>query len=341
MNTVQGVIACMDNNASYRIVIQPVRSLDLTLDDDLEWEFGIDQSSSCTGLAMKGIIPETKTLKYVILLDVWRDKHLTKTDFYRDLYYLLRKLMSGMKVTMCINEIPVPGKYRNAGDVLRELRGRLHEWVESIPELESALIDEILPQSWKSLIVNKSKGTGRFNVKKEVAADIVDIYPLLRQYWVDYTGDDYDSFDALGILEGYQRYSFAPDGTRLISGPLEKKHDTLVCYHWVKVTDLKTPGYIAGLFGGDFYGMKPELLTYNVRNNFATNARIASTKFDRVMTVVPESELEPLHWKYGIDVTSKEYCMLAFIYRKGALTRAWYNYLTEEIFPWNEVIYGE
>lgn len=332
--TVCGMILADYGNRAVPIMRESIDSFSLGLTKDTTWKIGIDQSTSCTGIAFK-----SDDGKFVVLLDVHRDRSEDRLVFYRSLKYLLRRLANGIRFTLIVNEKPVPSKYRTAGDVLREFLGRLNEWIEDTPEFSSVRHGSLYPQTWKSLVMDKSKGKNRSNVKAEVALDVAERYPGLMQYYDSYPYSDYDSFEALGILDGYLMYAFDKDGNAMICGTVERTHKSFVCYDWVDNSMLNS-NYFKNLFGEFIVLYQPVVLTYNERYNFYTNVRMASSNNKAVCTILPRSELQPFQWKYGLDIKDKSKSLVVFIYKKRDLTRS--DILTlSNIFKYKEEIFGE
>lgn len=335
MNYVSGVIGCPKLNRAVDIPTEALSTFNLVLDEKKEWLVGLDQSTSCTGIALLA-----KDLDYVILLDVKRDKRMQKEVYYRELKYLLRRLFKSQKINMLIMEKPVPSKYRSAGDVLREFKGYVSAWLDEIPELEETLFDSLFPQSWKSLVLDPQKGKGRFKDKTCTADDLCDLFPCIRSYFVRYPYTDYDSFDALGIIYGYLRYAFTPDGVPMICGSKENSHTSFVGYCWVPIEWIHSGKVLKQILGFCCNAYKPRFLAYNLSYNRYENIRMASSNNDIIYTILPESELLDMQWRYGIDPDDKNHVMLMFVIRKGAYTKGELKTL-EGILKWNELVYGK
>lgn len=334
MNVISGVIGLPKRNRELPIDRCSVDSFNLKLTNDT-WMIGIDQSTTNSGIALI-----SAKLDFVILLDLHRDKNLEKKIFYRDFFYLLRKLVDGKNIKLLVLEKPVPSKYRNAGNVLRELKGHLDDWIEMIPEFENTYLGELYPQSWKSVVVNTGKGKNRFNDKQAIASDLVDMFPCLERYYLTYPYSDYDSFDALGILLGYLQLAFDSDGNPAIYSSTEKKHVSFVCYKEVKKSELDDPMFLHNLFGMAYGQFKPEFRSFNSRFSLYKNIRMASSSGKNFYTMIPRTEYTQFQWKFGVDPDDKEKVLLMFIFRRGNLSRSDANTL-KSIFEWNEDVYGE
>lgn len=329
MNTVTGIVTLPKRNKYVMLPGQYIDSFELDLAGG-EWNLGIDQSTSCTGLCL-----ERTDGFFRVLLDVSRDKALETKRFYRDLFKILAKLAKGCSFKYVIMEKPAP-KDMYASRVLQELKGRVEEWVGMIPEFEDAVVDSLFPQTWKSYMVDKSKGKNRHRDKLAVAEDISERFPLLLPYYVHYPYTDYDSFDACGILNGYMQYAFNSVGEPQIHGSIEKRHVSVVGYRWV---DSAKVGENSEAFSCFCACHRPEVLAFNERYNLHENIRMASSSHEFVITILPKQLLQPFMWKYDIDI-DEDKTMVMYVLRKGKFSSADMA-LFKEAVPWNEEVFNE
>lgn len=332
--TVSGVILMPSTGKVVNIRPGGIDDFRLVLTKDAAWKIGVDQSTRCTGVALK-----SDDCKFVVLMDLRRDHAESRDTFYRSLKYFFRRLAKGNKFSLIVNEKPVPAKFRNSQEILRELLGRLNEWIDDIPEFSGVKHAAVFPQVWRSLVVDKSKGKKRSNIKSEIAADIVDMYPGLESYYMNYPDSGYDSFEALGILDGYLRYAYDDDGMELICGTIEKTHHALVCFDWVDNERLRS-NYLQDVFGDAIWCYKPLLLKYNRRYSFYENVRMASSNHPAVFTIVPRDELQAFQWEFNIDISDEGKSLAAFIFKKRDFPRSAIKVL-EHLFDRRKEVLGE
>lgn len=274
--------------------------------------------------------------------DLHRDKSLPDRVFYKELKEFLVRLVANKKVRMLVYEKPVPNrKFQTAQRMLYELKGRLEEWIYDIPELEAAsIIDSVFPQTWKSLVMDKSKGKNRSNDKLEIARDLIDLYPALREYGMSYPYTDYDGFDSLGILTGFKRYAFNKAGMEQIHGTIEKKHIAAVFYYAAdkdkSFTDVRTEAF--GIYHVFECLWPMKFLAYNLGYKLTQNIRMASSGQVPVMTMLPPTEHQYLKWSFNMDVENKN--VFAFIFRKSYLSKNNYDAFCD-VLPCNQEVYGE
>lgn len=333
----KGVLAKPGTDKYILIPARPCKSFNVTLTHGVPWYMGIDQSTSCTGIALMDGHSE-----FVMLLDVIRDKNAPIDEYYRDLRRLLGRLAKGQRFDLIANERPVPtDKKKYTRDVLTEFLGRLNSWLDDIEEFDGAQREQLFPQVWKSLVVDKSKGPHRSNVKEEIARDLVDKYPELYYYFHFEHTKDYDSFDALGILTGAIQYAFTADGYPKIHGSKEKRHVSLVLYDWIDWDpELSFDDNVRNAIIDNIDVFSPYILHYNDRYSLHDNIRMASSNYNCTATVLPKSELMPFKWKYGIDPEDDSKRLLALILKRGEFTSGIIN-SAKRVYPWHEEVYDE
>lgn len=334
---VQGTIVMPKCDKDSIIPETSAKQFSLILKKDISWYVGIDQSTSCTGIALV-----SNEGSFVVLLDVKRDKNAPKEEYFRDLRRILINLFKNQSITVIANELPVPDKSKRfSQSVLTEFLGRLNAWLDDIPELEDAQRGQLFPQVWRSYVVDKSKGPHRSTIKAEVAQDLVDNYPGLEYYYKFYHTDDYDSFDALGIILGYIRYAFTDDGYPRIHGIKEKRHVSLVLYDWIDWDESEAfeKNVQLGL-GDNLQAFEPYILRYNDNYSLHDNIRMASSNYNCVATILPHDELLQFKWKYGVNTDEPNKQMMAIIMRRGEYTNGFVN-SAKKAYPWNEEVFDE
>lgn len=324
MTTLTGIIANVKNGKYSIVQKMPVKDFKLKLNANAAWRIGIDPASRYTGLAIMDV-----EKNFVILLDVKRDTIANKEEYYNDLYYLIKRLVTGITFDRVVSEKPFTGGFSRASDVLIALMGKIEEWVASIPELAASDFQLINPNVWKSRVIDKSKGKGRFNMKGAIAEDLCDAFPVLRPYFELGIGGDFDSFDALGILLGYDLYAYTDDGRKRISGTKEKTHKSFVGYQWVNSDEIG-PDFAQKTLGLMAQYLKPEILEYNEDYSFAENVMMATTNNDAVISIVPDKLLQQFQWKFGIDVSDKSRCLIMFAFRCGHFSLSEMDYLRSQ-----------
>lgn len=330
MTEVSGVITCTSPERVIPVSQSPLNKLSIRLNTNCTWDIGIDQSTRCTGICV-----QSTDGRFQILFDAHRDGAMLGKDFYKDLFNFLKRLVCGQNVRLVVLERPAP-KAMYASRVLEELKGHVEEWLNQIPELEDAKSDALFPQTWKSYVVDKSKGKNRANDKWAISADLCDRFPLLSDYREHYPYTDYDSFDACGILNGYLSYAYTQSGDEKIHGIKEKRHVSLVGYKWVNKAAVQD---VLGDFDQYFLN-KIKILVYNRNFNLHDNIRMASSNYKASMTVLPRGELDQFMWKYGIDPEDEDSIMAMFVFRKGQFGSADLRTI-EAILPWHEEVYDQ
>ena len=330
MAVVSAVVSYRSKNFSHILPPEKDYAFGIKLPKDKIFDIGIDQSSSCTGIAISSTDDDLN-----ILIDV-RNDSFDKNTFYRELKGILYRLIADRKVRdiTCEDPPPVKGK-KYASTVLLELRGRLEAWIEEIDELRNGNFDSIFPQTWKSLVVDKSKGKNRSNIKECIADDICDIYPEFRKYKNVYATKDYDGFDAFGILLGHKRYAYTEDGIPLICGKVESRHTSFVGYRYVDVDEIKA-GKVNDFLGKALTIFKPAYRMYNGRYNKYQNIRMATSNRDCTYTIMPDKEFNVLRWQYDLEPKEGN-VLMAYMFNYSHYPQATKTAL-KSIFPMHEEV---
>lgn len=339
MSVIAGTVYVKSANKLFDVRPTDLQDFSIQLNDKTSYMVGIDQSTTCTGIA----VVDTK-FNFYIIFDLKRENE-EKTVYLRNLKYFLGRLFNGVEVSMIIHEEPVPSNYApTSHSVLTELRGKLREWISEIPALNKAELHSMYPQTWKTNIVTKEYAEKIgvpvkkiFNSKAKMADRICDLYPFFRPYRNKHFSIDYDAFDAVGILMGWLRYSRDDKGRPRICGIREKRHVSMVCYAYITLEELKRYGCYANLLGNVKWEIEPLLLMYNTNYTKHENIRMASSNWDAVVTVLPNSQISATCWKFGLEQDNRK-IMLMYVFRKGKYKKS----VIEEIkyaLPNNEEVY--
>lgn len=334
MALVSGIIALNTKNQFSTFKRIQIKDLKIKLPTKLQYEIGIDQSTSCTGI----YIQDTKNIVNILLELEFANKD--KKDYFADIFNLISRLVKGQTVNLIVCEKPVPkdvGSYTFR--VLTELFGKLEVFLEFNPDLAKTELQSIYPQAWKSRIIDKSKGTGRINTKLCCAEDICDKKPLLKNYLYNSPAKDLDGFDACGILIGYKKCAYTDNGTPKIYGVVEKRHISRVYYRYVDISNVKTQEdfteAVFGFLGETVSYFQPKLKVYNSDNhyNLLKNIKMASSTYSFTVTQLPNKVIEPLRWNFEFEYDSNK-VMFAYILKKGDFKKSDLNVL-DSVMPWH------
>lgn len=310
-----------------------LRGANFSFPRDRNYSMGIDQSTTCTGIYIEDDLDD-----FSAILEIPRDKNITKTQYFSELTRFLNYLFKDRKLTTVVYERPVPNmKQSVAYRTLTELAGKLEQWLYDNPAMCNVKVMSLYPQSWKSKVMDKSKGTGRTSNKRAIAEDICDAKPHLREFFKLSQAKDLDAYDACGILMGYKKLCFV-DGWPRIFGYLEKRHVTEVFYRYVSESEFQQnmKDTLYGVFEDTLPIFKPKFKVYNDDYDLNRNYRMASSNDNFVITYLPKSAVQRLQWKFNFDADPNK-IMLAYIVRKGAYKTGEIGYL-ESIMPWHEEI---
>ena len=280
------------------------------LDKDDTYYISFDQSTTCTGIYL------TNTdLDFHVVFDFKRES-TDVFEYQEQLFKFIKMLVSDLNIKMAVMEEPVQS-YAYAGRVLREFKGFLTSTLQNIQEFDNVPLNTILTQSWKSQIMIKKKGKGRFNNKSAIAEDIVDRVPDLKIYYNYHASKDYDGLEAVGILHGYLKKHYDEHGNKLATttGKNIEHSYHVFCKELTpeQLRDEKT------LFKGlepVKSKVNPQILKYNLDYSFYENLFNATSECDfAIMLITNETINLKLHWEFDIDLNPNK-VMVLFCIRK-------------------------
>lgn len=184
--------------------------IDVRTQDKLR--IGIDQSSSQTGMAIK-----KESGELVCLIDFVNTSSLPFGLYKAMLGMKIEQIFNSANVSICVLE-KMWGGNRKAYDMLTNLADFLSGFKYILPGWAEAEVSSILPNVWRSAYLKGPEYKGRFTkdkVKLAAVEEGIKRYSVLYEYaYLHKEGSHYnDSFDALGILEGYEEKTFSKDGT--------------------------------------------------------------------------------------------------------------------------------
>lgn len=338
MGLVSGCYWSTKQNASKLLPLQPLENFIPGLSADREYIIGIDQSTACTGIA----IADTN-FDFFVMLDVINDNP-NKQRYYEELKALFLRMFKGITIPLLIHEKPVPSKWGYTGNILKELVGKLEDWLND-DRLNIGRMEGLFPQEWRKFIVDKTKPGGykgskkvqREYVKSLVAEDVCALCPLASTYRNVTTVHSYDSFDALGILLGYMQYAYTPDGVPKICGSEEKTHVSIAAFRYLSPQELEGTDPLLGIFGEFKSFFEPVVLAYNTDYNLFTNIRKATSKWKSVVTILPDKEIAKLQLEFGFNRIPGGK-MLLYTFRKGMLATG-ESHFVDITFPMKKEVY--
>lgn len=299
---------------SFKIDI--VKDLNKLMRTENKWYMSLDPSTSCTGFYF---INGNRDVH--IILDYDRDNG-DKYDFKRGIKNILNLMMMNVDMQGIVMEKPLEHGYRRAAAVLYEFRGMLKEILIDMPELKNVNIMDIHPMTWKSAIVDKSKGKNRINKKECIAEDLVDAMPFLKGHLERCPSKDLDSFDAIGIFYGFFKKRLTEDGESLNFGEIEPKHTTLVIPHYIDANKVERDNYYEFFlkFPVTVKNMGVRKTKYNHDYSFHKNMKFASSSCKNTIIVIDDVKTTlNLCWKLNVDYDSNKRWLLVVL--KNSLGR--------------------
>ena len=207
---------------------------DITLAQKGKIRIGIDQSSSQTGIAVKKSNGE-----FLCLLDFVNESHLNYGLYKAMLGLKIEQIFGNCDVEICVIE-KMWGGNKKSYEMLSNLGDFLIGFKYILPGWRDAEVASILPNVWRSAYLADSRYKGMFTKDKvKIAARNEGIrrYPYLTEYshTLEGLGHINDSFDALGILEGYEAKTFSSDGSiRKVANTISATNHNYKYLVWVE-----------------------------------------------------------------------------------------------------------
>ena len=195
----------------------PYYSVEIEFDKDREYILAIDQSPSCTGIALTTDNFDS-IYAFTIFID---DKRSNRFDIYAStLKDFLIRMLQGVRLKYVAYEDVPPTKYKNQ-DILHEMKGFVKSICLDIDSIKRVHPDHIfspMPNTWKSFVHDKKdNGPGRtnsFRNKLEISRDITKKMPKMNNYFkalCSMKGHDFDGLEAFGIALACRFIYFSPE----------------------------------------------------------------------------------------------------------------------------------
>lgn len=196
----------------------------LDLDTSLEYDVGIDQSNSCSGISVRSVCEDRLVIHEVI------NNGCSLQTYRRIFQKVLVKFFSNLKIRYFIIEEPIPyfTGHRN-----KELTSLRHSILDIMPSIKVFKFDTVLPQVWRSGLIPRDCKYSRTS-KLATVSTIKKLYPQTEYMHCHekINGPDYDGFESLGILIGYlTRHGIKEDSTTLKNiGPINTKKNAIAFF---------------------------------------------------------------------------------------------------------------
>ncbi len=263
---------------------------------DFAYYLSVDASTTCTGFCLA-----REDLKFHIVFDYER-KSTEKTQFISDLEFIFSNLVKDLKIKILLVERPIQQAGGRARNVLTSLSSDIRKFIKNVPEFDDVRVEFVRPNSWKSAMIIKEKGTGRYNDKACMAEDIKDRYPRFTEHWRQVRSKDKDSFDAIGILYFYLEKLNDANGNAVNFSTIEFTHHTMVAAKYVSNIEAVLPKFPQDLY---FYLEKLNDANGNAVNfstiEFTHHTMVAAKYVSNIEAVLPKFPQDLLN-KVGYEI---------------------------------------
>lgn len=270
------------------------------IDCDKPLRIAFDQSSSQTGIAVK-----KNNGEFVCLIDIINSSYINYNLYKAMLGLKIEQIFNSSTVEMCIVE-KMWGGNKTAYEMLSELGSFISGFKYILEGWRNAEVSEILPNVWRSAYLKDPKYKGQFTKDKVKVAALkegIARYPQLHNYGMFYKEGNHvnDSFDALGILEGYEEKTFSADGSmRKVANTMSPtnhaySYKAFICED---LTDLKET----------IISECPERTAieyeYNDAFPFHENIRRATSVTNKIVYMRVDSSVTKIQlmWRYGVTM---------------------------------------
>lgn len=269
----------------------------VTLRSTTPVRIGIDQSSSQTGVAVKKSNGE-----FMCLIDFVNSSCLNYNLYKTMLGLKIEQVFSNVDVEICVVE-KMWGGNKKSFEMLSELASFIEGFKYIIPSWSKAEISEILPNVWRSDYLAGPEYKGMFTKDKVKFAALLEgikRYPQLSNYGNFHREGDHinDSFDALGILEGYEGKTFSKDKSmRKVANTIAATNHAY-SYAAAVCDDFNTASAVAVDLCP---GRSTVEYEYNTDYSFYENVRRATSVTNKIvcMRIVEDIVKIQLMWRYG------------------------------------------
>lgn len=295
-------------------------SMDIRLPAGRRYLIGMDQSSKSTGIYVTD-----QDISFHFIGTIERNA-TNKYKFYDDLKFFVRRLIHERDIDAFVTERLLPANRGYSLPTLAELKGYINGWKVDIPELammSAERFSEMHPSTWKSVMMDKSKGKGRSNKKREIALDICDKFPELREYLnIVRPSSDHDGFDACGIIHGFRATRNLdgndPDAVEKIAGIKDYTGDIMVYYRSLSFADATNPDILLEGFEyqAETYGRR--FLSTDADENWYSNVKKAASTRAFTMTAV-ESPIHRAMLRWLFNMGEGDTPWIAYIVRKNVM----------------------
>lgn len=186
------------------------KDLDISLNPSKAYQIGIDQSTSCCGVFIKDYAnTEAYMLEYK-----GKSGDADNTIFGIELF--LHKLCKDAKITHLIYEQPINTENFRSAQVLFQLEGMIRALNKRYDEFRSARLDSIVNSSWRSVVIlDRFKDT---TTRKRASMESIHAIFDFSNFYDESLGQDYDVYEAMGVLFGWFFNSFDALGRPYVRG---------------------------------------------------------------------------------------------------------------------------
>lgn len=269
-------------------------------------QLGIDQSTSETGLVVKSY----EDNKFICVFN-FKNNGLTPKSYSKMLIDTLNKTFENSNIRRMVYESHSSiGENRYTSRVLKELAQSLDTLKRTCKGFKDAEIATEKPAAWRSSFIPKERYSGRYgkdSVKFAVLEECLERYPFLREF-SQMCSKSYDSFEAIGILDGHLERNYTEAGIRIVTKSLDIDLNHLCAKHyepWSTQDSLKS---VLAKYSNLIESRGSLFAVYNDELTLDENARRMTTNTNKVVIMtIPKTTIEAVvTWETDIRLKDNE-----------------------------------
>lgn len=277
---------------------------------DIEVQIGIDQSTSESGLYVKNY----KTNEFICVLN-FKNHGLTPKEYTKMFKNILSSMLTGAQVRRLVYEShEAIGNNRYSSRVLKDLADAIKDLKYTCNGLANAEILTEKPNAWRSAFIPKERYSGNYNtvnVKHAVVQECLLRYPFLKDFQTR-CSESYDSFEAIGILDGHLERNYTKEGIRIVTKSLEIERNHLSAKYFEKWRTDSDIQVIIAKYAPIIQKRDVVYVIFNPELTIEENSRRMTSNTNKVVLMnIPKTEISALvTWETGVRLQEGETFMM-------------------------------
>lgn len=299
------------------------------LPKDGTYDIGIDQSHTCTGIAIKDL-----DNGILIMIEVV-NFGMSKEHYRNNLKAIIKAMCEDRNIRYMIMEEPLGYVTGRRNRCLTQLKHSLKELPNESESIARSTFSSIAVSSWRSKFIPKDSKFDRRS-KTATVQRVLELFPETDKF-KSVSATDKDSFEAVGILLGYMdRHDVDDSETVKIVGQKETRKQAFTLFFFVNNVQEDTKEVMSDLNSLSSKIGNPKMKIFNEEETLYHNAKMC-LEDDCSITIVTR-ELDKLSIAFRFEEKSYEKLLLMVVINRKKLTDNLYDYLSYK-YKNNEIYY--